>query len=53
MNASSCGFGRVRSRPAKNIKGAKKPAYYPKIRLSAMSFSRCLVSLLFLNSNSN
>jgi hypothetical protein len=32
MDGSICGFDRVRSRPAKIIKGAKKAAYYPKMR---------------------
>jgi hypothetical protein len=53
MGGISCGFGRIRSRPAKNINGAKKVAYYPKIQYSARSFLRCLALLLFLNSNSN
>jgi hypothetical protein len=48
MDFSSCGFGRVRSRPAKIIKGMKKAACYPKMRRSPKSFARCLVSPLFL-----
>jgi ribosomal protein L13 len=35
MDGSSCGFGRVRSRPAKTIKGAKKAAYCPEMRRSS------------------
>jgi ribosomal protein L37E len=32
MDCSYCGFGRVRSRPVKIIKGTKKAANYLKIR---------------------
>jgi hypothetical protein len=31
MDSSSCGFGRVRSRPAKTIKRTKNAAYFPEI----------------------
>jgi hypothetical protein len=48
MDGSSCGFGRVRSRPAKIIKGAKKAAYYPKIRHSPQRLARRLASPFFL-----
>jgi hypothetical protein len=48
MDGSSCSFGRARSRPAKTIKGAKKAAYYPKMRRSPQSLARRLVSPLFL-----
>ena len=45
MDGSSCGFDRVRSHPAKIIKGAKKAAYYPKMRYflpTAQSFHEVL-----------
>jgi hypothetical protein len=48
MDRSSCGFDRVHSRPAIAIKGAKKAAYYPKIRHSPQSLARHLASPLFL-----
>ena len=48
MDCSSCGFDRVRSRPAKVIKGAKKVACYPKARCSPKSLTRRLVSPFFL-----
>jgi hypothetical protein len=48
MDGSSCGFDRARSCPAKIIKGAKKAAYYPKIRHSPRSLARHLASPLFL-----
>ena len=48
MDGNSCGFDRVRSRPAKIIKGAKKAAYYPKIRYSPQSLARRLASPFFL-----
>jgi hypothetical protein len=44
MNGSSCGFDRVRSRPAKIIKGVKKATYYLKARCSTKSLARCLAS---------
>ena len=43
-----CGFGRVRSRPSKIIKGTKKAAYSPEIRHSAQGSARRLASPLFL-----
>jgi hypothetical protein len=48
MNGSSCGFDNVCSRPAKIIKGAKKAAYYPKVRCSPQSLARRLASPFFL-----
>jgi len=48
IDGSSCGFDRVRSHPAKIIKGAKKAADYPKIRHSLQSLARCLASPFFL-----
>jgi hypothetical protein len=48
MDESSCGFDRARSRPAKIIKGAKKVAYYSKMRHSPQSLARCLASPFFL-----
>jgi hypothetical protein len=48
MNGWSCDFDRVRSRPAKVIKGAKKVACYPKARCSPKSLTRRLVSPFFL-----
>jgi hypothetical protein len=48
MDFSSCGFDRFRSRPAKIIKGAKKAAYYPKIRHSPQSLARRFASSFFL-----
>jgi hypothetical protein len=48
MGGSSCGFGRVRSRPAMIIKGAKKAAYYPKTRYSPQNLARRLASPFFL-----
>jgi hypothetical protein len=48
MDGSSCGFGRVRSRPAKIINGANKAAYYPKTRCSSLSLARSLTSPFFL-----
>jgi hypothetical protein len=48
MDGSSCGFDRVSSRPAKIIKGAKKAAYYPKMRHSPQSLARRLASPFFL-----
>jgi hypothetical protein len=48
MDYSSCGFDRVRSRPAKITKGAKKAAYYPKMRHRPQSSARRLASPLFL-----
>jgi hypothetical protein len=48
MDGSSCGFDRVRSRPANIIKGAKKAAYYPKMRHSPQSLARRLASPFFL-----
>ena len=52
MGGSSCGFDRARSRPAKIIKGAKKAAYYPKIRCSPANLARRLASPLFLPATS-
>jgi hypothetical protein len=49
MDGSSFGFGRVRSRPAKIIKGAKKAAYYPKMRHSPQSLAWRLASPFFLS----
>jgi hypothetical protein len=48
MDYCSCGFDRVRSRPARIIKGKKKAAYYPKTRRSPQSLVRRLVSPFFL-----
>ena len=48
MDANNRGFGRVRNRPAKTIKGAKKAAYYPKMRHRPQSSARRLASPLFL-----
>jgi hypothetical protein len=48
MEVSSCGFDRVRSRPAKITNGAKKAAYNPKARCSPRSFARRLASPFFL-----
>jgi hypothetical protein len=48
MDCGSFGFDRVRSRPAKIIKGMKKAAYYPKMRNSPQSLARHLASPLFL-----
>jgi hypothetical protein len=48
MGRSSFGFDRVRSRPAKIIKGAKKAAYYPKILHSPQNLARRLASSFFL-----
>ena len=48
IDGSSCGFDRVRSHPAKIIKGAKKAAYYPKMRHSPQSLARRLASPFFL-----
>ena len=42
MDGSSFGFDRARSRPAKITKGAKKAAYYPKMRHSPQSLARRL-----------
>jgi hypothetical protein len=42
MGCNSCGFDRVRCRPDKIINGAKKAAYYPKIRHSPRSLARRL-----------
>jgi hypothetical protein len=39
-----CGFDRARSRLAKIIKGAKKAAYYPKMRHSLQSLAWRLAS---------
>jgi hypothetical protein len=47
-DCSSSGFGRVRSRPAKILKGAKKAAYCPKTRGLPQSSARRLASPLFL-----
>jgi hypothetical protein len=47
MDGSSSGFDRVRSRPAKIIKGKKKKAYYPKARCSPQSLERRLTSPFF------
>ena len=52
MGCNSCGFDRVRSRPAKIIKGTKKAAYYPKIRHSPQSLARRFASLFFLSAAS-
>jgi len=43
----SCGFDRVRSRPAMIIKGAKNSAYYPQMRHSPQSLARRLASPFF------
>jgi hypothetical protein len=48
MNGGSCGFGRVCSRPARVIKGAKKAACYPKTRHYPQSFARRFAPPLFL-----
>jgi hypothetical protein len=48
MGGSSCVFGRIRSRPAKNIKGAKKAAHYPKLQHSSQSSARRLAPPFFL-----
>jgi hypothetical protein len=48
MDGSSCGFDRARSHPAMIIKGAKKAAYYPKMRHSPQSLARRLASPFFL-----
>jgi hypothetical protein len=48
MDGSSCGFDRVRSRPATTIKDANKAAYYPKTRCSPQSLARRLASPFFL-----
>jgi hypothetical protein len=48
MGGSSCGFGRVRSRPAKIIKGTKKAIYHPNTWCSSLSLVRRLASPLFL-----
>jgi hypothetical protein len=48
INGSSCGFDRVRSRPAKIIKGTKKAGYYQIMRHSPQSLVRRLASPLFL-----
>ena len=48
IDGSSFGFDRVRSRPAKIIKGAKKAAYYPKMRYVPLGLARRLASPLFL-----
>jgi hypothetical protein len=48
MDGSSCGFDRVRSRPAKIIKDVTKAAYYSKIRHTPQSLARRLASPLFL-----
>jgi hypothetical protein len=48
MDFSSSGFDRVRSRPTKIIKVAKKAAYYPKMRHCPQSLVRRLASPLFL-----
>jgi hypothetical protein len=51
MNGSSCGLGRVRSRLARIINGAKKKekaAYFPKARCSPQSLARRLASPFFL-----
>jgi hypothetical protein len=48
MDGKGCGFGRVRSRPAKIIKGTKKAAYYPTTRHSPLSLARRLASPFFL-----
>jgi hypothetical protein len=53
MDGSCCGFDRVRSRLAKTIKGAKKAAYYPKMRHSSQSLTRRLEPLLFLSAASS
>jgi hypothetical protein len=48
MDGSSCRFVRVRSRPAKTIKGAQRAAYYPEKRFYPRSLARRLASPLFL-----
>jgi hypothetical protein len=48
MGGNICGFGRVRRRPAKIIKGAERAACYPKIRHSPQSLARRLAPPLFL-----
>jgi hypothetical protein len=48
MDCKSCGFDRVRSRPVKVIKDAKKKAYYPKMLHSPRSLALHLVPPLFL-----
>ena len=52
MDCNSCGFDRARSRPAKNIKGTKKAAYYPKIWNSPRGLARHLASPFFLQAAS-
>jgi hypothetical protein len=48
MNRSNCGFGRVRSRLAKIIKGVKEASYYPKTRCFPQSLARRLSPPFFL-----
>jgi hypothetical protein len=48
MGRISCGFGRVRSRPARITKGAKKTAYYSKMWHSPKSLAWRLTSPFFL-----
>ena len=48
MDRSGCGFDRVQSRSASIIKGAKKAAYYPKIRHSSQKSARRLAPPYFL-----
>ena len=48
MDENSSGFDRVRSRPTKIHKDAKKAAYYPKMRHSPKSMARRFASPDFL-----
>jgi len=48
MDGGSRGIDRVRSRPAKIIKSAKKAPYYPKTRFSLLCLARRLASPFFL-----
>jgi hypothetical protein len=47
MDCSNRDFGRVHSRPAKIIKGAKKATNYPEIQRSPQNFLRRLASPLY------
>jgi hypothetical protein len=53
MDCSSCGFGRVRCRPAKVIEGENTAAYYSKALCSPQSSARRLASPFFLPATSS